>query len=56
MHKRLYNLKKNVLESTSYLLPLASETDFTEWYAKPLRAPTLTCLDCYAILPIFGLQ
>jgi hypothetical protein len=33
-----------------YLLPLASETSFTEWYAKPSRAPTLICLHCCAIL------
>ncbi len=43
--------KKNVLESTSYLLPLANKTSFTEWHAKPSRAPTLICLPyCCAIL------
>jgi hypothetical protein len=46
----LYHLVKNVLESTSYLLPLASETSFIESYAKPSRAPTLVCLPCCAIL------
>ncbi len=50
MDEGLYHLEKNVLESTSYLLPLASKTSFTERYAKPLRAPTLTCLPCCAIL------
>jgi hypothetical protein len=34
---------KNVLESTSYLLPLASKTIFTDWYAKSSRVPTLIC-------------
>ncbi len=43
-------LRKYVLESISYLLTLASETSFTEWYAKPSRAPTLICLPCCAIL------
>jgi hypothetical protein len=42
--------KKKILESTSYLLPLASKTSFTEWYAKPVQAPTVICLPCYAIL------
>ncbi len=32
------------------LLPLTSETSFTELYAKPSRAPTLICLPCCAIL------
>ncbi len=49
MVRGLYHLK-NVLESTSYLLPLVSETSFTEWYAKPSRAPILICLHCCAIL------
>jgi hypothetical protein len=48
--KGLYHLETNVLESTSYLLPLASKTSFTELYAKPLRAPTLIRLPCCAIL------
>jgi hypothetical protein len=30
----LYNLKKNVLKPTLYLLQLASKTSFTNWYAK----------------------
>jgi hypothetical protein len=41
---------KNVLESTSNLLPLASKTNFAELYAKPSRAPTLIFLPCCAIL------
>ncbi len=41
---------KIVLESTLYQLQLASKTSFTEWYAKPSRAPTLICLPCCAIL------
>jgi hypothetical protein len=48
--KRALPLTKNVLKSTSYLLPLASKTSFTEWYAKPSRAPTHICLPCCAIL------
>jgi hypothetical protein len=43
-------LRKNVLESTSYLLPLASKTNFTELHGKPSRAPTLPCLPCCTIL------
>ncbi len=41
--------KKNVLESTSFLQPLASKTSFTEWYAKSPRAPTLICLPCASL-------
>ncbi len=48
---RALPLKKNLLQSTSYLLPLlASKPSFAEWYAKPLRAPTFICLPCCAIL------
>jgi hypothetical protein len=43
-------LRKNVLESTSYLLPLASKTSFTEAHEKPSRTQTLPCLPCCAIL------
>jgi hypothetical protein len=50
MNRGLYHLEKNVLESTLYLLPLASKNSFTKWYAKPSRAPTLICLPCCAIL------
>jgi hypothetical protein len=32
------------------LLPVTSETSFTEWRAKPSRAPTLICLPSCAIL------
>ncbi len=49
MDRGFYHLK-NVLRSSSYLLPLASKTSFTEWYAKPSQAPTLICLPCFAIL------
>jgi hypothetical protein len=48
--QRALPLRKNVLELTSYLSPLASKTSFTEWYAKPSRAQTLICLPCCAIL------
>jgi hypothetical protein len=41
---------KIVVEWTSYLLPLASKTSFTEWYGKPSQAPPLICLTCCAIL------
>jgi hypothetical protein len=50
MDRGLYHLEKIVLASASYLLPLASKTSFTEWFAKPSRAPTLICLPCCAIL------
>jgi hypothetical protein len=43
-------LTQLVLESTSYLILLASKTTFTEWHAKPLRAPTLICLPGCVIL------
>jgi hypothetical protein len=33
--KKALPLGKAVVESTSYLLPLASEASFTEWYANP---------------------
>ncbi len=42
--------RKNVLESTSYPLPLASKTSFTALHGKPSRTPTLPCLPCCAIL------
>ncbi len=48
--QRAVPLTKNVLESTSYLLPFASKTSSTEWYAKPSQAPALICLHCCAIL------
>jgi hypothetical protein len=40
----VFTTLKNVLDSTSYPLPLASKTSFSELYAKSLRAPTLICL------------
>jgi hypothetical protein len=53
MDRGLYHLlEKNLLVPTSYLLPLASKTSFTEWYANPSRAPTLI----YALLCHFGLH
>ncbi len=50
MDEGLHRWGKNILESTSYLLPLASKTIVTEWYAKPSRAPALICLPCCAFL------
>ncbi len=55
MDRGLYHLETNVLESTSYLLPLASKTSFSEswideWYAKASPAPILTFLSCCVIL------
>ncbi len=46
---QLFTAYKERMVSTSYLLPLASTTSFTECYEKPSRAPTLTCLSCCAI-------
>jgi hypothetical protein len=46
MDRGLNHIEKNALESTLHLLPLAIKTSFTEWYAKPLQAPTLICLPC----------
>ncbi len=46
--ERALPLNINVLGSTSYPIPLASKTSFTEWSAKALRASTLTCLPCCA--------
>jgi hypothetical protein len=45
-----YHIKNNILESISYLLPLASKTSFTEWCAKPSQASTLICWACCVIL------
>jgi hypothetical protein len=50
---RVLPLKLNVLELIPYLLPLASKTSFTEWYAKPLRSTNSHLL---ALLCHFGLQ
>jgi hypothetical protein len=44
------NHLKNILESISYLLIIASNTSFTEWFSKPWRGPTHICLPCCAIL------
>jgi hypothetical protein len=37
--QRALPLKIKLLELAFYLLPLASETTFTELYAKPVRVP-----------------
>ncbi len=39
-----------MVRTTSYLLPLASKTSFSAWYAKLSQAPTLICLPCCVIL------
>ncbi len=46
MYAGLRHLIKNVLESTSYILPLASKTSFTDCYAEPSRALTFIGLLC----------
>jgi hypothetical protein len=48
MDRRLY-LLKTVLESNTHLLSLASKNRFTEWCAKPFKAPDLICLPRCAI-------
>ncbi len=47
--ERDLSLRRKILESTSYLLPFASETRLDELYSKPLRAPTLICSPCCVI-------
>ncbi len=44
-NRGLYHLEKKVLKWTSYMLPLASKTTFTDLYGKPSRAPTLPLID-----------
>jgi hypothetical protein len=40
----------DLMESTSYLLPSASNTRFSGWCTKPSRAPTLNRLPCSCVI------
>jgi hypothetical protein len=48
MGRGLCHIEKGVFESTSYLLPLASETNFIQWYMQNIREHQLSSV-CLAV-------